>query len=81
MKDNLTLLNFEKEDSSSGLVNITYHTGEVEVIKADYMGISQEVPGFLMLWNEEPYSLEGFYNTRYIAKITTERINDNSKSN
>lgn len=79
MSSNLTVLDFTKEEKEEpGVVSLQYTNGEVEKISADYMGMSEEMPGFLMLWNEEPYEMKGFRSISHIVKIDTERVNDNS---
>ena len=73
MKDNNIVLISSKEPTKEeqGKVTLTYKDGSIEVVEADYMGVSEEMPNFLMLWNETPYNFKGYFNLQEIKKVGT----------
>ena len=87
MSDNnvISLVQSSKVSEEKGYVRITFNNilyeftdegtnYEEEILQADTFGHTQDMPGFIVFWREEPDELIGFYNSRFIRKI--EVLND-----
>lgn len=87
MSDNnvVSLVQSSKVSEEKGYVRITFNDFiyefseddvpyREEILQADTFGHTQDMPGFIVFWREEPDELIGFYNSKFIRKI--EVLND-----
>jgi hypothetical protein len=59
----------EKPEIEDNVVVLTYSNGEEEVIPAEAFAFADELPGFLIFWNDNPFFSFGFRNMSLIKSI------------
>lgn len=74
--DNIIPFKKKEEDGKKGYIRITYSSDvwmEDEIIQADSFGMSEDLPGFIVLFREDPEEIVGFIQSRYVVKLELTR--------
>ena len=76
-EDKPTIVQFpQKEESNNKLVHILYSDSTEEMIDADAFAFTEEMPGYIAFWKENPYELLTFIASKDIKKLTLIDKND-----